>query len=270
MFALIAAAPAPAADSRLAGVTTWTFAIGSGNLSGDLTRRYASYDLVIVDGEEARAGQVAAIRQSGAIVLAYISVGTIEPGRSWYRRARLYRLELWGDWGEWYANVARPGMRRLITRSVAPKILAKGFDGLFLDNVDMIETHRKQKRGMRMLVRSLSKLVRARGGLLFTQNGFSVIGPLIPDLDGWNREDVGYSYDFDRTRYYRTSARDTRAAQQELRTIKARGLLTLATSYTRGSAAERTRAAELACGAGALPYVSNIGLTRLGTPLSCP
>lgn len=270
VVALVAStAPASARDARLAGVDSWAFAIGSGNLRGDVAERFDGYDLVVVDGEEVTRRQVARLKSRGTIVLAYLSVGTIERGRWWYRRAKPFRLGYWGDWGEWYANTARRGYRDLIARRVVPRILAKGVDGLFLDNVDMIETHRRQRRGMRALVASLGGTAHARGGYLFAQNGAAVIGPMLRDLDGWNREDVAFSYDFDRRRYRRTGAVATAAAQAELRRIRAKGLLTLATSYTAGSNAQRDEAMLAACAAGALPFVSNIGLTRVGPPLAC-
>lgn len=270
-LALACAAPASAGstDTRLSSVRSWAFAIGDRALSGDLAKRYAGYGLVVVDGEEVSRRQVRRLRATGAVVLAYLSVGTIEPGRSWYRKARRHRLDLWGDWGEWYADTSSRRYRNLIARDVAPKILAKGVDGLFLDNVDMIETHRRQRRGMRALVARLSKGVRARGGFLFTQNGAAVIGPMVRYLDGWNREDLVFGYDFDRRRYVRNGVRTTAAAQAELRAMGDRGLLTLATSYTAGSPALRTEAMIAACAAGALPFVSNIGLTRVGSPLVC-
>ena len=73
-------------------------------------------------------------------MLAYLSVGTIEKWRGWFDDIKRYRLEPWQDWkDEWFADVSKPGLRRIIVRRIAPGILDKGFDGLFLDNVDMIE-----------------------------------------------------------------------------------------------------------------------------------
>lgn len=268
-FACAVPAVAEASDTRLSSVQSWAFAIGDRALSGDLARRYAGYGLIVVDGEEVSRGQVRRLRATGAVVLAYLSVGTIEPGRSWYRKARRHRLDLWGDWGEWYADVSRRRYRNLIARDVAPKILAKGVDGLFLDNVDMIETHRRQRRGMGVLVARLARLVHARSGFLFTQNGAAVLAPMVRHLDGWNREDLVFGYDFKRRRYVRNGARATSVAQAELRAMADRRLFTLATSYTAGSPALRTEAMIAACAAGALPFVSNIGLTRIGPPLVC-
>jgi hypothetical protein len=271
MMMLVAApvesAQAAPADARLAAVKSWAFAIG-----GDPAARAArlrGFGLVVVDGEQVTARQVARLRSGGALVLAYLDAGTIEPWRGWYPRARRYRLGLWGDWGEWYADVARRGLRDLLVREVAPQMLAKGVDGLFLDNVDMIETHPGQRAGMRVLVTRLAGLAHRRGGLLFAQNGAAVIGPMLGLLDGWNREDVGFTYDFGRHQYRSSTPGELATAQRELRAIAARGLLTLATSYSAGGAATQSAAAEAACAAGALPFVSNIGLTRVGPPLTC-
>ncbi|MEA2391053.1 MAG: polysaccharide biosynthesis protein PelA [Solirubrobacteraceae bacterium] len=251
-------------DARLRHVHSWAFAIGDGDLRGGVVRRFAPFDLVVVDGEEASSRQVAALRRRHKIVLAYLDVGTIEAGRSWYSRAKPYRLDLWGDWGEWYAAVDRVGYRRLLVRDVAPKILRKGFDGLFLDNTDMIETHARQRAGMVPLVGDLSRVVRRRHRLLFSQNGERSIGPTLRFYDGWNREDVTSTYDFGRRRYVRVSGSDRRAAQRALRSVRRRRLLVLSTDYVfEGDAAGARSAVGSSCAAGALPYVSDIGLRRV-------
>ena len=147
-------------------------------------------------------------------MLAYLDVGTIESYRSWYGAAKRYRLDYWGDWGEWYANVNAPGYRRLLVRRVAPGMLAKGFDGLFLDNTDMTETHPAQKPGMRRSSPGCRALVRARGKLLLAQNGADVNWPLRRFYDGINFEDVSFSYDFDRRRLRQPLARGRRRERE--------------------------------------------------------
>lgn len=271
--ACLQAAPARAAsgDPRLAAVEDWAFAISTDVDDDAAVARLARFDLVVVDGEQTPAGRIAQLKAGGSLVLGYLAVGTIERFRSWYRRARPFRLELWGDWGEWYADVREPGFRRLIAGRVAPKLLAKGFDGLFLDNVDMVDGHPKQRRGMFRLVRRLSRLVHRRGGLLFAQNGAKAMKPVWSALDGWNREDVSRTWDFKRHRYRAQKPRDVAAAQAELRRLAAAGLLVTATDYTPAGDAEADAAALAnACAAGALPYVSNIALTRIpAQPLRC-
>jgi Predicted extracellular endo alpha-1,4 polygalactosaminidase or related polysaccharide hydrolase len=271
----LATASGSAANSRkarLAGARSFAFAIGDGTLRGDLSKRYARFDLVLVDGESAGARAVNAIRRkSNGLVLAYLDVGTIESYRGWYNAAKPYRLDYWGDWGEWYANVNASGFRSLMLKRVAPAMLAKGFDGLFLDNTDMTETHPAQKRGMRTLVAGLSRLVRARGKLLMAQNGADVNWPLRRFYNGINFEDVSFSYDFDRHAYFRQSARDVARAQREIRRYLRAGLKLTTTDYVAAGKTNQARiAVRNACSAGALPYVSDINLTRVpAQPFLC-
>jgi hypothetical protein len=84
-LALLAAAAALASVEPAAGGTpapsSWAFAIGNGHLkgsAGDAAERLGSFDLVVIDGEEATPADLDALRASDATVLAYLSVGTIE------------------------------------------------------------------------------------------------------------------------------------------------------------------------------------------------
>ncbi len=276
VLALVPGAGATPRDPRLAGVHSWAFAIGNHTLDGGASgvgARYAGYDLVVTDGEEATPAKIAALHADGAIVLAYLSVGTIEKWRSWYPQLKRYRLAAWKDWrDEWFAKVRSRRYRKAVAGKVAPALLDKGFDGLFLDNTDMIENHHGQAKGMRTLVRSLSGLARERGKLLFAQNGYDVIGPLIPYLDGWNREDVTWTWDFDRHRYVHQHPEEIAGALGELRSLAADGLLVTTTDYvSAGDAGASAEAVSNACSAGALPYVSDIGLRRVpAAPPICP
>jgi uncharacterized protein (TIGR01370 family) len=280
--ALTVAATTPAAvGGRSLPAQSFAFAIGNGNLAGgpqQVADRLGGYDLVVVDGELARDDEIAALRAQGATVLGYLSVGTIERWRSWYPRLKRFRLRAWADWrDEWFADVSRAALRRRLTREIAPALLDKGFDGLFLDNVDMVETrnHTAQRDGMRGLVEDLATLAHSRSELLFTQNGAKALEDLrlLDAIDGWNREDVTWTYDFDRRRYVHQRSGEIRAALAELRQMAARGLVTTSADYTRsGDVDARAEAVANSCSAGALPYVGDIRLTarRLpDPPLTC-
>jgi len=268
-LALSTSACAATPQQRLRSVETWAFAIGNGSRA-EVLRQPGAFDLVVVDGEVVTARQVRKLRRHGAIVLGYLSVGTIENWRWWYTAASPYKLELWDDWGEWYADVSRPGFRDLIASRVAPRMLSKGLHGLFLDNTDMVETHAAQRDGMKALVARLARKVHRRGKLLFTQNGDSSIGPTLRYYDGWNREDVTWTYDFDREQYVRVGSADHADALAAIRRIRGRGLLVTTTDYVAGGSTDAVlEAVEAACGAGAIPYVSNIQLSRVPSPLRC-
>lgn len=258
-------------DARLKTVKTFAFAIGLGTLDQETITRLGEFDLVIVDAETTSAAKVSKLHRSGSLVLGYLSIGTIEPGRTWYKELKPYRLEYWDDWGEWYSDVSRSGFRSIILKSLVPKLMKKRFDGIFLDNVDMIETHAGQKTGMFELVKALSKSFRKDRKLLFAQNGDTFIASLAKYLDGWNREDVSLTYNFDESRYEENSEEEKVRSIKTLKRLHKAGLLTLATDYASSPNDISAQAGkERACAAGALYYVSTINLETLpDSPISC-
>jgi uncharacterized protein (TIGR01370 family) len=286
--ALALTGPAPADQSqRGLAAESFAFAIGNGTLDGGAAAvgaRYAGFDLVVVDGEEAKAGEIEAIQSAGAEVLAYLSVGTVEKWRGWYGRLKPYRLQAWRDWkDEWYGDASKAGYRDELVSIARDEIIDKGFDGLFLDNTDMVESrsHREQRKGMAALVAQLDELVDADGLLLFTQNGApgmlagygDAVDPLIDHFDGWNREDVTWTYDFDRRRYVRSRSGDREDALAELDEIGSAGLVTTATDYvelddsSNGAECESIFNAQ---GVDALGYVADIGLTKKAVAANPP
>ncbi len=230
-----------------------------------------AYDLVVVDGAQTSAAAIARLQDGGATVLGYLSAGTLEPGRPWFAAAedQGWLLEHWDDWDEWYADVSEPGLRALLVDEARSE-LDKGFDGLFLDNTDMVEGHPDQRDGMRALVAALDDLTED-DLLLFAQNGDPVASGIIDHLDGWNREDVSSTYDFDAKEYVAVPEGDHREALAQLRTLHDAGLIVTATDYFgRPEGGAAAVAAEAACTAGAIPFASNIGLTRIADPpLTC-
>jgi polysaccharide biosynthesis protein PelA len=271
--AVLAPAPrSPSAKERLTGARTFSFALGA-RLNATTVVRLGRHDLVVVDGEDATRAQIAAIRRRGALVLGYLSVGSVESWRSWFASLKDHRLEPLGDWdGERYADVSAAPARDALADQIAPALLAKGFDGLFLDNVDMIETHQAQAAGMLDLVTRLSQRVHAAGQLLMGQNGDSIIGPYLPLLDAWNREDPTGTYDFARKRYVLTDAAGRAFARHTLKSVRAAGVVTTTTDYfasTRSRAARR--AIRTSCATGAIPTVADIALERVPRKaIRCP
>lgn len=257
-------------DKRLRSVDTWAFAIGTGSRAKVLERPGA-FDLVVVDGEEVTRSQVRKLKRHGTIVLGYLSVGTIERWRWWHNAASPYELGTVDGWaGERYADVSKKGYRDLIASRVAPGMLSKGLNGLFLDNTDMIETHHGQRDGMKALVHRLARKVHRRNKFLFAQNGASVIGSTLKYYDGWNREDVTWTYDFDQEQYIRVGQNAHQEALAEIKRIRKRGLLVTTTDYVAAPDTPAfSEAVDEACRVHALPYVSDIELTRVPSPLHC-
>ena len=250
----------------LAHVDSWAFAIGDGALDGHaaaVADRLGIFELVVIDAEEATAEEIAALHSRKTLVLAYLSIGTIEPWRSWYAALKPFALDRMSDWDEYYADVSEPGYRRTIL-GIASGMLDKGFDGLFVDNVDMVESHPSQVGGMRALVSALSAQTRRRGGLLFAQNGDAFATTLTSLLDGWNREDVTFRHDSDASSYVRVPEDDHETALATIESMRDAGVFVTTTDYVSVSgSADESEALGVARGIGALPYVSDIELERI-------
>jgi endo-alpha-1,4-polygalactosaminidase (GH114 family) len=267
---------ASAGTPPLSGVASWAFAIGNHTLDGNAQAvgdRYSRFDLVVLDGEEATEADISAIQAHGTIVLLYLSVGTIEKWREWYPALKPYRLKAWKDWkDEWFADTSKAGFRNAV-HDIGADLLAKGPDGLFLDNVDMVETsgHKHQRRGMGQLVADLDSLVSTDDLYLFDQNGApgmldgypnQGVDPLYRHFDGWNREDASWTWDFDRHRY--TPVRG-QGALHELDDIGDKDLFTTATDYVNlddHNPDPECESVQNAADHGALDYVADLGLTR--------
>ena len=260
----------PLRQGALEAVRTFAFGLGVDPLDHAAIERLGRYDLVAVDGSATNA-QVAALHRRGALVLGYLSVGTVEPYRAWYATAKRngWLLEHWDEWDEWYVEVSEPGYRDLLVAE-AKRQRAVGFDGVFLDNTDMIDTHPAQAAGMAEAVAALDEAVGPKG-LLFAQNGDTVVDRFVAHLDGWNREDVTETYDFDAKRYVPVDASDHRQALATLRRLRKAGLLVTATDYTKpGDTSTIATATADACRSGAIPFASNIDLSRIpATPPAC-
>lgn len=203
--------PSPGSPVRhplLRDVRTFALGLGVDPSVPDDQLRLGAHDLVVIDGDGATPEVVDALHADGAVVVAYLSVGTFEPFRAWFAEARAKGLLLdrWEQWDEWYAAVDRPATRALLERE-ARRLLDRGVDGLFLDNVDLVETHPDQAEGMATLVAALDDLVGDRRVLL-AQNGDPIAQGVIAHLDGWNREDVSFTFDADADGYVPVAPED--------------------------------------------------------------
>jgi uncharacterized protein (TIGR01370 family) len=254
-------------QQQLQTVTSFALALGTEPTIEIL----APFDLVVIDGDSASKALVKQLHGKNKLVLAYVSAGTLEPYRSWFAEARKkgYTLKYWPEWGEYYSKVSDPGMQTLLLKQTS-RYLANGVDGLFLDNTDMIEAEPSQRDGMISLLRALRK--QAADRLLFAQNGIDVVDLWADQLDGWNYESVSTSYDFATKKYLTQQSTVTAAVTAKLQAVSRTGVFITTTDYTSSTNSPLTDVAIAnACRIGAVPFISNIALSRIPkTATSCP
>jgi uncharacterized protein (TIGR01370 family) len=222
-------------------------------------------DLVVVDGLPERDGswagaaaRLAAARQAGALVLAYLSVGTVEDWRP-------YAAGVPADWtlgpvlgweGERYADARRRGWRALMARQ-AGALQSAGFDGLFLDNLDVAEEFPDTKDAVVALVAELRATAPAL--LLCAQNGLAVADRL--PIDALGHEDTWWRCGDD-GRCVASPPHETAEILGGLRRQRARGLTVLTLDYTAPGAPAAQEVVAAARAEGFVPAVSVLALDR--------
>lgn len=133
--------------------------------------------MIAIEPEDYSDAEIAALKQSGAKVLAYLSVGSVSDERSYYKVLKPYTLRKLDDWPhERYLDLRQPVVREWIQKR-ARKLKARGFDGWWLDNVDVYEEYRSTEM-FRALVSAIHG-VKALGGYVMVNGGMAFLTDLL-------------------------------------------------------------------------------------------
>ncbi len=191
---------------------------GSGTLHGRWTVYYSDraqpsefrgYDLVVLDG--ARHPSVEEISRNGATVLGYLSLCEVERNRDWFGTVRDAGLLLGEkpDWpGSYVIDIRDARWRQLVVKQLAPRILAQGFGGLFLDTLDdaseLERTDPVKFHGFPAAAVELVAEIRreAPSAVLMVNRGYDLLPRLLPYIDIALGESVYGTYDFSTRTYH--------------------------------------------------------------------
>ena len=242
-----------------------------------------AYDLVIIDysssgdedGEFSQE-QISALQRSPGgpkIVLAYLSIGEAENYRFYWRRDWNDNEPPWleaenPDWpGNYKARYWDQGWRSIVFQ-YADRVLAAGFDGVYLDILDAYEYFADRGRvtaaqDMADLVAAIASHVRASdpGFYIFPQNAPELASETISYLDtidGIGQEDIYFGYDADGEA---TDPNVTLELEHHLDYIRDAGKLVLTIDYTT-QASQVGESYARARGKGYVPFSTVRGLDR--------
>ena len=128
--------------------------------------------MIAIEPEDYSDAEIAALKQSGAKVLAYLSIGSVSDERSYYKTLKPYTLRKLDDWPhERYLDLRQPAVRDWIQKR-ARELKTRGFDGWWLDNVDVYEEYRSTEMFRALVsaihgVKALGGYVMVNGGMVF-------------------------------------------------------------------------------------------------------
>lgn len=165
--------------------------------------RLKGFDLLVLDG--GYRGDIARLKRDGATVLAYVSLGEVASSRPHFARAKAAGLLVQenSNWkGAWMVDVRKSAWHDLVVDEVVQALLARGFDGLFLDTVDsslqLEKTRPAEFRGMGAAVVALvSRLHRQHPRMQLMINGaLPLAGALRGQLKMMAMESTLTAWDF--------------------------------------------------------------------------
>ena len=97
-----------------------------------------SFRKIVVDAQSFTEEEISRLKESGHIVYSYINIGSVEEYRSYFDKFNKYTLGVYENWeDERWVDVSQEEWQDFILDKLAKDILAKGVDGLFVDNCDV-------------------------------------------------------------------------------------------------------------------------------------
>lgn len=264
-LALLLAAPAHA-GAPLASARRWACFYGR-TLS---SAAWGSLDMAVLDPDA-----FSLERATGPLRLAYVSAGEADERREYWARAagKPYLVEPNPDWpGAHRVDPRAPEWRELVDAQVS-SALAKGFDGVMFDTLDVAE-HLESSAPARFAgaVAAAGDLVleirrRHPGALLVMNNGLALLDKAAGALDGLVVEDLYTDCMPGERPCGPSDAKTTAAKEPVLERFRAGGKPVFVLLYSRFSQRRAKwvrRAAARSRTMGFYPYLTGPALDRLG------
>ena len=151
--------------------------------------------IIVVEPEDYEKDEIKAIKEKGYKVLAYLSVGTIEKERSWWKKYSKFKLDQLPDWPkEYYIDVRKTDWRKfLVTR--AEDLLEGGYDGWWLDNIDVYSEYKS--KAMFTAIAAVFQKLKAMEGYVMVNGGSEWLDDAIDRkekltkyINGYTQEEV--------------------------------------------------------------------------------
>jgi len=149
-------------------------------------------------------------QKTDTVFIGYISLGEAEEFRWYWKKIKDedFVLEENPDWeGDYYVDIRNPLWQKYVIEKIIPEILRKGFDGLFLDTIDMAEYLEdvdpdKYAGCVDSMVEMIKKIRMNYPDIyLISNNGMILLDKIKGYIDFALVEDLYTSYDFDKNKY---------------------------------------------------------------------
>lgn len=162
----------------------------------EAVERMSAYEILVVEGQAFSERDVSELKTAGHKVLSYINVGSVEEYRPYYSDFEQYTLDVYENWeDEKWVDVTVPEWQNFIVADLSSELKDKGFDGLFVDNVDVYYHYHTDEvfEALTYILRSFQSMgfyVSVNGGDEYVTEYMNRYGALDKLIDAVNQETV--------------------------------------------------------------------------------
>lgn len=191
--------------------------------------RTLDYDTIVIDAQYFTPEQIAALHAAGHTVYSYINIGSVEDFRPYYNDYVSYTIGDYENWDEErWVDVSDPVWQDFILKQLAPDILAKGVDGLFVDNADVYYFRQTAEifSGVSKILKGLQALdtyVSVNGGDTFVTDYIEKGGSFRDIADAVNQETVFSKIEWEENRFSRNDDEERAYFQEYAETVAENG-----------------------------------------------
>ena len=165
---------------RLKKITNYACYYGTGRLLD-----MAAFDLVILQPAHYTIGQIKFLRARGTRTIAYLSIGEtakLDSAADWYMLEPQSRVPARNPrWQTTFVDCRAPAWQAHLLQRRIPDILARGFEGLFLDTLDVQDLYPETRSAVICLLHRIRD--QYPNLILVANRGFSILERVIADLD---------------------------------------------------------------------------------------
>lgn len=240
----------------------------------DSVRELINYDRVVVTPGLITDKQINTLHKAETKVYAYLSIGEFD-GTELPPELKSASSVKNQNWNSFVMDLtATPWQKHLYTQ--ADKILAHGFDGLFLDTLDsyylFADEETEQKSQQEALVTIINSLHKSKANpQLLLNRGFEITDQVQPAITAVVAESLYHSYDPLDNSYRTVKQKDTQWLKGKLDKLKDQGIEAIVIDYIPAKYRERQKAAaKRLISEGYTPYVSDGMLYEFGVSTVVP
>lgn len=251
--------------------SSWRWAVDYGaNSDPALARRY---QLLVLEPDHAR--EIAKLRGPHSVLLGYVSLGEVEKSRPYFQDllaagALTKPNPNWPD--ARMADPRHPAWRLVLLDHIIPAILARGYNGIFIDTTDSVEAMEQaeplENKGMIDAAAELILAIRSRFPdiQIMLNRGYAVLPQVTGAINYLLGEAMASRWNFTRNSYELLSDEDWNWQATRLRSAQSANpaLRILTLDYWNSEDMDQTAALYAReRKAGFLPYVATLALDHL-------